>query len=48
MSINADRRPSRKRFRGEKQQPALTGSLGDSPDVRGRSDFWAGTHAAWS
>ena len=44
VSLNADRRPSSKRFRGEKQEPALTGSLRDNPDVRGRCDFWAGTH----
>ena len=41
MSLSPERGPSRKRFRGKKQQPALTGSLGDNPDVRGRSDFWA-------
>jgi hypothetical protein len=46
--IGPDRRPSRKCFRGEKKQPALTGSLGNNPDVRGRRDFWAGTHSAWS
>lgn len=39
MSLDTESRPSKKRFRGKKQ-PALTGSLGDNPDVRGRSDFW--------
>jgi hypothetical protein len=44
VSFNTGCRPGSEPFMVRRRSVAGTSWLGDHPDVRGRSDFWAGTH----